>query len=152
MSHRVSTIAFAVGLALTLTTVALAAPLKAGVAFNGVSKNGHYGIEVFTACSQTDVSCHSANLIGATITFGATHGRCPVTDGQLEYAPIKHGSFKTFGEFSAGGDISFKVTGKVVSATKVTGRITGPARCGGDSSFAAKLGQEGGEPPPPHGV
>jgi hypothetical protein len=128
---------------LTAAAVALAAgsfKVKLGTAFQGSSVHKHYAISVGAKCSVK--KCSSANSVLVTITAGNRHAinsPCLFAGYALPLAKIANAKFKTNETFAEPkGPITFTVTGKFTSATKVTGTIVGSKSCGGTDTFTMK--------------
>ena len=126
--------------ALTAAAVALAAPtIKVGTLFAGSTAHKRYAISVSAKCSVAKCS-KTANEVLVTVTAGKRsnpNGACQFAGYGLPLTKISGGKFsgkQSF--FEPKGPVSFSVSGKFASATKVSGTVVGSKSCGGTDTFS----------------
>jgi hypothetical protein len=138
-----ATVAGLLGALLATVAVAFAAPLPIGVYYNGVSAHKRYAVSLLTGCDATGCKTTSGVSIDLSVgKKGKTSGKCPYATDALSGGTLKHRRFSASGQFYLTGHriVTFAMTGKFTSSKRVTGKITGPAACGGSDTFTAKLG------------
>ncbi len=121
-----------------LITAALVAGPGAGVSFDGTSAHGAYGLFVQARCR--DGCTRTGGVAVVQLTAGATFDRtvgCPWGANQLADAPIVDGRFAS-GEWLFLANKTFVwlwVSGRMLSPTRIVGRIQGPPACGGTDTY-----------------
>jgi hypothetical protein len=129
--------------ALTATAIALAAPnVKVGTLYSGSTAHKHYSISVSAKCSVKKCP-KTANEVLITVTAGSrsnTTDPCMFAGYGLPLTKVSGGKFSGKQSFIEpnGPAVSFAVTGKFISATKVAGTIVGSKSCGGTDTFSLK--------------
>jgi hypothetical protein len=129
--------------ALTAAAVALAAPnVKVGTLYSGTTTHKHYAISLSAKCSMKKCP-KTANEVLITVTAGQRSNAsdpCMFAGYGLPLAKVAGGKFSGKQSFIEpnGPPISFSVTGKFTSATKVAGTIVGAKSCGGKDTFSLK--------------
>jgi hypothetical protein len=128
--------------ALTVAAAALAAvSVKPGTTFSGTTAHKHYAISVGAKCSTK--KCSTANAALVIVTAGSRRApstsACEFAGYALPLAKISSGKFSATQKFfEPKGPVSFTVSGKFTSATKVTGTVVGSQSCGGKDTFSLK--------------